>query len=174
MQFPAGNRKRDPGGDQVDAVCLDGHAFSSLRDGHGRMARQKPGHQADVDGIKMLNKDEGHACVGWHCCQERLEGVKAPGGCADAHNWKTAYDMLPCESEQIGAGKRCPFFSDAAVLLRWHADSLRSRLSGPATRATHIIARQNSCADFNLQMRGPGPGGTIPTSHAIKIGSEST
>jgi len=95
MQFPAGNRKRDPGGDQVDAVCLDGHAFSSLRDGHGRMARQKPGHQADVDGIKMLNKDEGHACVGWHCCQERLEGVKAPGGCADAHNWKTAYDMLP-------------------------------------------------------------------------------
>ena len=79
-----------------------------------------------------------------------LKASRPAGGCADAHNWKTACDMRSCASEQIGAGKRSLFFSDAAVLLRWHADFLRSRLSRPATRATHIIARQYSCADLNL------------------------
>ena len=51
-----------------------------------------------------------------------LKASRPAGGCADAHNWKTACDMRSCASEQIGAGKRSLFFSDAAVLLRWHAE----------------------------------------------------
>ena len=47
-------------------------------------------------------------------------------------------------------------FWRAMIRIALVADFLRSRLSRPATRAMHIIARQNSCADFNLQMGGPG------------------
>ena len=88
MQFTAatGRETRETGRNQIGPVRLDRNAFGSLRDRHGRVARQKPSHQADVDRIEMLNDDKGHAGVRRQCGQQSLEGVEAAGRRADTRN----------------------------------------------------------------------------------------
>jgi hypothetical protein len=68
----------------IHAVGGDGHAVFRLDHRHAGEALQQARQRADVQGIEMLDHDEGHAAAGRHVAQEFFERFEASGRAADA------------------------------------------------------------------------------------------
>jgi hypothetical protein len=56
-------------GDDIQAVGLNGHAVSSLKDVHRRVSRQQFDQHALMGGVEVLNEHKRHAGVGRQHCE---------------------------------------------------------------------------------------------------------
>jgi hypothetical protein len=67
-----------------DPVCRHPHSAFGFHDRHGGMLAEQLDEHALVVRIEMLHQHERHAAVRRHVSEERLEGLEAAGGGADA------------------------------------------------------------------------------------------